>query len=54
LVVYVHGVFCFVYCCGRSMADFSNCVNFYFSRSEEKYSAACSACHSYMACVAAS
>lgn len=33
---------------------FLRCVNFYFSRSEEKYSAACSACHSYMACVAAS
>jgi hypothetical protein len=28
LAVYVHGVFCFVYCCGRSMADFSDCVNF--------------------------
>ena len=28
LVVYVHGVFCFVYCCGRIMADFSDCVNF--------------------------
>jgi hypothetical protein len=30
LVVYVHGVLCFVYCCGRSMADFSDCVNLFF------------------------